>query len=125
MIDVIDRAADALEAVGISPVLVRPLASKEEGVTIRKAPSTVVQTYMDGQQDVSYLMTVYSRHESESKAIEECELAADVLREADLSSDNGSYSITSVEVYSDVTDISHEDGLHTWAVGIRANITIY
>lgn len=123
-IDLMERAKDALLTVGFPNVKLRPLGKDEEGISLRRDPSTVIRTYMNGVQDVQFVIAIYARFEDESDAIDACELASRALRQADLSSHNGSYEVTGVREYSGVTEAeSHTGSKSTFVVGVCVDIT--
>lgn len=122
MIDVVDVAAKKLEAAGITPVRLRPLMDGEEGACLRRVPSTVTATYMDGTQEIAYLFELYIRRESEEQAITECEAAINSLDMAFLASENGSYRFISNSIYSHLTEVEKKEAKHTYKVGFRTEI---
>ena len=123
-IDLLERCKDALLAAGFPAVKLRPLTGNKEGVSLRRDPSTVVQTYMNGVKDVQFILSIYARYEDEGKAADACDLASRVLERADLSSQNGSYDVTSVREYSGVRQAEIPTGaLNTYVVGMRIDIT--
>lgn len=125
-IDIAERARDAIERLTtIGPALLRPLPDGAEGVTIRPAPPTVTQTYMDGTQEVAWLLDVYVRRAREDVAYEQAQAASWALQRDGLASANGSYEISGVSEYAGATEVgSASDGTHTVRVGIRASLTI-
>lgn len=125
-IDIQERAVDAIgRLTTIGPALLRPLPDGEEGVTIRPAPPTTTMTYMDGTQDVSYLLDVYVRRAREDVAYEQAQAASWALQADGLASANGSYEISGVSEYAGTTEVgSTSDGMHAVMVGIVAYLTI-
>lgn len=125
-IDIVDRACDAIDASGIlgsKKAKLRPFIAGEEGVIVRRVPSTVVASYMDGRKDVNYLFAIYSRFKDEEQAITTALACADAVAEGNMNSHNSSYELSDIDVYSDVTDVDHSNGLHTYVIQLVANIT--
>jgi len=123
-IDVVDVAKTRLTAAGFSPVRTRPLTDNEEGMRIVRLPSTPTQTYMDGAQDIAYLFAVYVRYADEEAAIDQGEAVSDALLVSDMRSQNGSYQLTSISIYSPLQKVENTNGKYTYMVGFRADITI-
>lgn len=123
-LDLMERCRDALEQQGFPAVKLRPLVGDEQGVCLRRDPSTVVQAYMDGTQDVQFILSVYARYEDEGQAADACDLASITLRRANLDSQNGSYEVNAVREYSGVRQAEVPTGrLNTYVVGMRIDIT--
>lgn len=123
-IDILRRARDVLTATGFEVVRLRPLPAGEEGVVIRPVPPTTVKTYMDGTQQVAYLMDVYCRFEGEDRAIDAAYVASQALQADGLPSANGSYQCSGVTEYSGAVMAEEPRGdLFTYSVGMRADIT--
>lgn len=123
MIDIVDVVAKKLEDAGLTPVRLRPLKNNEEGICIRRIPSAVVATYMDGTQEIAYLFEVYVRYLDEERAIIECETAIGLINMANLPSANGSYRFISCGIYSHTTEVERRtDGKRTYKVGFKAEI---
>lgn len=122
MIDLVDVAATMLEESGLAPIRIRPLMDNEEGVCIRRVPSTVTSMYMDGTQEIAYLFELYIRRESEEQAINECETAINTLDMATIASKNGSYRFISCSIYSHLSEVERTAPQHTYKVGFRAEI---
>ena len=123
-IDLMERAQDALVEAGFPNVKLRPLAKDEQGLSLRRDPSTVIRTYMNGVQEVQFVIAVYARFEDEAEAIEAADLASRTLRFANLASKNGSYTVTGATEYSGVTEAeTHTGPLSTYVVGVRVDIT--
>lgn len=126
-IDLPERAKAAIDAgtQGLPEAMLRPLRDGEAGVTIRPAPPTVIQTYMDGTQEIAYLLDVYVRNQREDVAYEQAQACSWAIQRDGLASSNGSYEIDGVSEYSGATEVGQPaDGMHTVMVGIRANLTI-
>lgn len=126
-IDLAERAREAIIA-GTQDVpdpLLRPLPEGTEGVTIRPAPPTVTQTYMDGTQEVAYLLNVYVRNTREDVAYEQAQACSWAIQRGDLRSKTGGYVIDGISEYSGTTEVGQPaDGMHTVMVGLRASLTI-
>lgn len=122
-VSILRRARDVLLGAGFENVVLRPLASDEEGLSVRSGPSTLLGSYMDGTREVRELVNVYVRRYDEGEAIRDSEVAADALV-ADGLADPGAYTVTGTELYSgpSVAGVT-ESGLHTYMVGVRADIT--
>lgn len=126
-IDLAEQAKRAIDeqTQGIPPALLRPLPDGEEGLTIRPAQPTVTQTYMDGTQEVQYVLDVYVRARREDVAYEQAQAASWAMQRDGLRSANGSYEVNNVSEYSGVTEVGQPtDGMHTVMVGVRAAVTI-
>lgn len=126
-IDIAERARDAIAAntKDMPAPLLRPLPDGKEGVTIRPAPPTVTQTYMDGTQEVAYLLDVYVRASREDVAYEQAQACSWAIQRGDLRSADGAYEINGISEYSGTTEVGQPtDGMHTVRVGLRAALTI-
>lgn len=125
-IDLVDVLAERLREAGFDDAGVRRLADLDRGgIAVRRIPSTTTATYYDGFRSVDYLCQVVVARESEAAAIDECAEIAQTVPTLDLTSQNGSYRLTSVGIYSDPQEISQpEDGIHVWAVRFKAIMTL-
>lgn len=124
-VDFADMAAKRLREMGYSDASTRKLAEvKKGGIAVRRIPSTVTGRYYDGTEAVSYLVQVVVARESEEQAIDECEDIARRLPAQDLASDNGSYSLTSVTVYTEPQELEMKGFPCVWESRFQANMTI-
>ncbi len=125
-IDIVDVASKRLKAKGYEGVGVKRLSdvSEKGGIAVRRIPSTTTGSYFDGARDVAYLFQVIVARESEVEAIDECCEIGDTLPTMDLASENGTYRITSVAVYTDPQELElSEGGFYVWEVRFKAIIT--
>ena len=124
-IDLVDVAAKRLREAGYANVGVKRLAElKDGGIAVRRVPSTTTGTYFDGSRDVAYLFQVVVARESERQAIDECCGIAGMLPFLDLSSENGTYRLASVGVYTDPQELELTDsGMTVWECRFKAVIT--
>lgn len=125
MIDLVDVAAKRLRERGYADASVKRIAEiGGGGIAVRRIPATTTGTYYDGSRDVAYLFQVVVARESERDAIDGCCSIADLLPRLDLSSENGSYLLTSVEVYTEPQELELTDsGQTVWECRFRASIT--
>lgn len=126
MIDLVDVAEKRIEEAGYGDTYFRRLdsAAKREGIVIRRLPATVTGRYYDGRKDVRYYVQIIIKRRSEEQAMDECEAIANLLEHSDLSSDNGSYTITSCIVDSEPQELElNEANMHAWKTVLAASIT--
>lgn len=124
--DVCRVVRDALVAAGADAerVSLRPLLRRAEGIYVRQAPSVPITSYMDGTQDIAAVVEVYVRSPYQEDAMATAQWCSDVIRNADLSSRNGSYQFTSVtESVGATLQSLPTDGLFTYMVTMRVNMT--
>ncbi|MEG2934755.1 MAG: minor capsid protein [Gordonibacter sp.] len=124
-IDLVDVAAKRLREAGYKDADVKRLADVSDGgIAVRRVPATTTGTYYDGTRNVSYLFQVAVARESERQAIDECCDIAELLTHADLASENGTYRLTSTEVYTDPQELELTDsGITVWECRFKAIIT--
>ena len=124
-IDLADVAAKRLREAGYADAGVKRLADVQEGgIAVRRVPSATTGAYFDGSRNVAYLFQVVVARESERQAIDECCEIAGMLAHADLASENGTYRLTSAEVYSEPQELELTDsGMTVWECRIKASIT--
>ena len=125
-IDLVDIAVKRLREAGYSDAGAKRLSevNRTGGIAVRRNPSTTTGTYYDGSRDVAYLFQVIVARESERRAIDECCGIASMLPHLDLESENGSYRITSAEVYTDPQELELTDGgITVWECRIKASMT--
>lgn len=120
MVDLPDVLAERLRDVGYKDAKTRRLSDiSKGGIAIRRIPSATTSSYYDGSRAIAYLVQVVVARQSEVKAIEEIEDIAALVPSFDLRSKNGSYTITSCEIYSEPAEIK----TGTWEVKFKASIT--
>lgn len=127
-IDICERARDALAAAGMDDVHVRRLdaLTGREGVVVRLMPSRTVRSYYDGTRDVACTFQALAKYRDALRAMNAVDEVAEVLRHADLSSANGSYSLAGQpeqQGYPEEVAVA-EDGMHVWAARFSADITV-
>lgn len=126
MIDLLDVAEKRIREAGYRFTYFRRLdsAAKREGIIIRRLPATVTGRYYDGRKDVRYYFQVIVKRRSEERAMIECESIADLMEIVDLSSANGSYSITSCVVDAEPQELElNESNMYAWKTVLMASIT--
>lgn len=123
-IDLADVLAKRLREAGYDDAKVRKLdAVKDGGIAVRRMPSTCDATYYGGGRSLQYVVQVVVARESELEAIDQCCAIAEMAPELDLASDNGSYGLTSIEVYTEPQELESEP-LSVWETRLRANINV-
>lgn len=126
MIDLVDAVEKAIRDAGYGDTYFRRLdsATRREGIVIRRLPATVTGRYYDGRKDVRYYVQIVVKLRSEERAMGECEAIADLLEHADLSSEAGTYDITSCTVDTEPQELElNEANMHAWKTVIAASIT--
>lgn len=126
MIGLIDVAEKRIRDAGFGKTYFRRLDSsaKREGIVIRVLPATTLGRYFDGSRDVRYYFQIIVKRRSEERAMNECDAIADLLERADLSSEDGSYSVTSCVVDSEPQELElNESNMYAWKVVLMASIT--
>lgn len=124
MIDVVDVAAERIRGAGYSGVAVQRLADVEAGgIAVRRLPSATTSRYLDGPRAIAYVFQVVVVRESERQAINECYGIASTLPHLNLDSANGTYSMTSCDVYTEPQEIDIEGKNSAWECRFRAIIT--
>lgn len=125
-IDIVDVLAMRLRGIGKKKVSTRRLADVTEGggIVIRRQQPIKKATYFDGSRDIDYIIQVVVVAEAEDVAIDECYDLAHVVPILDLESENGSYTLTGVGVYSDPRELELTGSLNTaWEVRFSASMT--
>lgn len=125
-VDIVDVAAKRLREAGYPDAGTKRLSEVSTGgIAVRRIPATTTGIYYDGSRDVAYLFQVVVVRESERQAIDECCNISERLPHMDLTSENGTYLITSTSIYTDPQELSLTDGgLSVWEVRFKATITI-
>lgn len=129
-IDLVDQAAAFLREHGLQDVYTRRLddLTGQEGIVLRRMPSRVVATYMDGVQTIDEIYQVICKYRSEQHAMDVCYEVAGMLNGADIESANGSYRFTSQDIDTSAGGVLphevrlHDSGLFAWETRIRARI---
>ena len=98
------------------------LKAPESIVVILGAPSRE-NFYFDGTRDVTQNVNIYVRRREENEAASIAEQAGAVLRKADLSSENGSYELTSVTPSTAHPFAFDPSGFFIWAVEAEVSMT--
>ena len=125
-IDIVDVLAMRLRGIGKKKVSTRRLADVTEGggIVIRRQQPIKKATYFDGSRDIDYIIQVVVVAEAEDVAIDECYDLAHVVPTLDLESENGSYTLTGVGVYSDPRELELTGSLNTaWEGRFSASMT--
>lgn len=122
--DFADVLALRLREAGLEDARVARLDGVNEGgVAVRRMPSTVTAEGFDGARCVDLVCQVVVARESELQAIEECQAVADMARSLDLRSLNGSYRLTSAQVYTEPQELS-QGATTAWECRIKAAVTV-
>lgn len=124
-IDIVDVLAKQLRGIGKKKVSTRRLSDVTDGgIVIRRQQPIKKTTYFDGSRDLDYIIQVVVVAEAEDVAIDECYDLAHVVPTLDLDSENGSYTLTGVGVYSDPRELELTGSLNTaWEVRFAASMT--
>lgn len=123
-IDLADVLARRLREAGYEDARVRRLdAVKDGGIAVRRMPSTCDATYYGGGRSMQYVVQVVVARESELDAIDDCCAIAGMAPDLDLASENGSYALTSIEVYTEPQELESVP-LSVWETRLRANINV-
>lgn len=123
-IDLPDILAKRLREFGFDAQVKRLADADNGGMVIRALPATIRARYYNGPVDMQYLVQVIAVRESEEQARQEIDEIAWIAPSLDLTSENGSYSITSVDIYSLPQETRPpERGYYTWDVVLEAIIT--
>lgn len=125
MIDLVYRASRFLAESGYEAHVKRlDEFTGREGIVLRRIPSAVTERYFDGGEAVSYVYQVIVRRRSERRAMEECCDIAELLKDAWLDSENGSYAFEGQEIYTEPQELALEEtGFYAWETRIKASIT--
>lgn len=122
-IDFADVLALRLREAGLADAKVARLSDVSRGgVAVRRMPSTVTAEGFDGGRCIDLVCQVAVARESELQAIEECQAVADMARTLDLRSANGSYRLTSAQVYTEPHELS-QGSVTVWECRIKATVT--
>jgi hypothetical protein len=123
-IDLPDVLAARLRDAGYDDAGVRALDElKGGGIAVRRVPSTTTARHFDGRRDVTYLVQVVVARERELDAVDQCAAIAELVPTLDLPSANGTYSLTSVDVYTDPRELEATGFPYVWEVRFQALIT--
>lgn len=123
--DVAKVARDRLEAAGYRDAFVKRFDSftGREAICVRQMQPTVTERYMDGTQEMEQPYEVIVRRRSAADARETCCAIAELLEDASLPSENGSYRFTSGRVYLEPQELElDESGFFAWSVVMAATI---
>lgn len=122
--DIVEAAAAALEAAGLSPVSRGRLSAVDgrEGIVVRVTPSVVRAEYIDGSRDLSATVTAYSSRRGQFDAMRDVEAAAEALWGATLDAGGDPVSLSPDGDGPQETELS-ESGWHVWQVRARADWT--
>lgn len=122
-IDFADVLALRLREAGLADAKVARLSDVSRGgVAVRRMPSTVTAEGFDGARCIDLVCQVAVARESELQAVEECQAVADMARTLDLRSQNGSYRLTSAQVYTEPQELS-QGSVTVWECRIKATVT--
>lgn len=124
-IDLVDVAAKRIREAGYHDAGVKRIADLSSGgIAVRRLPATSTGSYYDGSREIAYLFQVVVARESERRAIDECCGIASMLPNLDLSSENGTYLLTSVSVYTEPQEIELSgNGNAVWECRFKALVT--
>lgn len=123
-IDLAEVLAKRLREKGYKDARVRRLSSiKKGGIAVRRMPSTTTDRYFTGERSIQYVVQIVVARESELQAIDECTDIANLCENLDLKSENGSYALTSVEVYTEPQELE-TGAVSVWETRIMARITV-
>lgn len=124
MIDFADVCVKRIHELGYEDAKIRRLIDVHEGgIAVRRMPTTTITSYFDGSQDLSVVVQIVVARESELQTIEEIDDIAMRLPDMDLSSDNGSYKISSASLYTAPQELDNTEGVSVWETRIRAEVT--
>ena len=124
--DLLDVAQARIEEAGYATAGFRRLdqSLRNEGIVIRELPATTRARYYGGERDVEYYFQVISKRLDEERSRDEINGICDLLEGADMASQDGSYTITSLVVDAEPGAIEiAEDKYHPWAATFLATIT--
>lgn len=125
MIDLVDRAKEFLAEKGYEAHVKRlDQFTGKEGIVLRRVGGAVTGRYFDGGESVSCIYQVVVRRRSEREAMEQCCDIAELLKDAWLESENGSYSLVGQEAYTEPQELAlDEAGFYAWEARIEASIS--
>lgn len=125
MIDFADVLAKRIREIGYKDAKTRKLTDiSKGGIAVRRVSQAVINSYFDGEEDMELITQVVVARESELQAIEECEDIAQKVLLADLESENNSYRLTSVEIYTHPQELTTQSSVAIWQFRVRAEVTI-
>ncbi len=126
MIDFADVCVERIKELGYTDAKIRRLADiSKGGIAVRRMPTTTVTKYYDGSEDQQLVVQVIVARESELQTIDEIDDISQRLPEMNLESQNGSYHLTSAELYTAPQELDYTEGVSVWETRIRAFITVY
>ena len=115
--------AQRLKDAGYEGVTTRKLeTAKDYGVVVRRGLPTTTAQYFDGTRSVQLVTSVFVVRKDEARAIDECQAIADEVPRMALDSANGSYDLTSVEVYAEPQEQAMAGFPTIWRVQFQADI---
>lgn len=126
--DLCDRAVAALREAGMEVLGQRiDRLSGKDGTVVRMMPPRTRATYFDGSRRVDCTLQVISKRLDPVEAADECDRAAGILCEADLSSANGSYALADAAVPAerdgDVEEMTvGADRRHVWQARVTVQV---
>lgn len=126
MIDFADVCVKRIRELGYKDAKIRRLIDIHKGgIAVRRMPTTTVTTYFDGSKELSVVVQVVVARASELQTIEEIDDIAMSLPEMDLSSENGSYKLSSASLYTAPQELDNTENVSVWETRIRAEITTF
>lgn len=125
MIDFADVVVERIKEIGYIDAKIRRLADiNKGGIAVRRMPTTTITQYYDGSADQQVVVQVIVARESELQTIDEIEDIAQRLPEMNLESKNGTYRLTSAELYTAPQELDYTEGVSVWETRLRAFITV-
>lgn len=114
-IDIVDVLAKRLRETAKERISTKRLAdiADEGGIVIRRQQPISKAKYFDGSRDLDYIIQVVVVAEAEDAAMDRCYELADSVPTLDLGSENGSYDLTGVGVYSEPRELELTGSLNT------------
>lgn len=124
-LDLTQVIAKRIEDAGLGKAYTKqPNAKKvSESIVVILGAPTRENFYFDGSRDVIQMVSVYVKRREEDAAASIADKVGDVLREADLTSENGSYELTSAITFTAHPFAFDPSGFFIWAIEAEISMT--
>lgn len=123
-IQIIEQAADAVEATVKMPCLLRPLATDQQGVCLRGLTAAPASVYMDGTEEVTWTVQAWCRRKREDEAIDLACLTSMALQRA-LAHAHGPNWFVDQAYQSTAPTLAETPGeLFTYTLAVSCSLTV-
>lgn len=126
VIDLAEVVTHRIHDMGYDDAKIRRIADiTKGGIAVIRGRSVPENTYFDGSRDLMFPIRIVVSREKYADALKVASKIADKMPNADLSSENGSYRLTSSAVDSQPQEIDQMNGCHIFELNINCQITTF